>query len=549
MVKRSTSVRLPTAHVRKMLYSIGYILVPCVLVLVPSGTLAQEETSPGRSRFALERATLEEINAAFEAGTLTSERLLQLYLNRIQAYDEQGPRINAILNINPRALETARALDEERRSKGPRSVLHGIPIVVKDLFEIAGMPMTGGHPLLADFDPGRDAWIIRQLRDAGAIVLATVNLADAFGLHGVNQSTLGGVTLNPYGPDRYSTGGSSTGTGAAVAANFAPLGLGTDVGGSVVIPAAYNGVVGMLPSWGMVGRSGMIPGSPSLSRIGPFGRSVFDVAAMLSEIVGWDPMDATTLEAIGHFPRESYVHRLKDRPVGDFRFGVLRDLIAPDDSATEGYAIFERSIESLARAGATLVDPVSTGLNLLGMKRRESKTNDHEVWAAREAYFATWPSHAPFHSVAELVDRVGVENLKGAERLDIALPHESDDYLALRRRQQILQGALVGLMEDHDVDALVLPFRLAGPRELGSGLGTELTEALSSHAHLPSIVVPAGYTSVGAPIAVWFIGRPYSDLTLLQAAYRFEQVRPRWMAPPSVPPLPGELIPLATETH
>ncbi len=471
--------------------------------------------------------TLEDIIRNLESGEMTSVQLVQHYLDRISAYDERGPRIKALINLNSRALERAADLDEERQKEGARSRLHGIPIVVKDTIEVAGMPYTLGHPILADFDPGRDAQVIKRLRAAGAIILAKANLTDILGTLGDAESSLGGKCLNPYNPD-YAPGGSSGGSAAAVAAGFAPLALGADTGGSVLIPAADCGLVGMVATHGMVGRSGTLADSASLTRVGPMGRSSYDVAVLLSVMAGWDPSDDTTLDAIGRFQCKNFEECLEDRDIASFRFGVLRELFLSDAARAEGLHVVEKAIEALKVAGATLVDPVSSGVDLVEMVKREnSATNYFEYWPARNAYFATWPDHAPFHSVDHLLELLGTENVKGVGHLSLPFPDESDEYLAHRRTQETMRNALIRSIDTLELDALVFPFSLKGPRRWNdrSLIGMEET-ALAAHTRLPAIVVPAGYMSEDGPIALGFLGKPFSDLTLLQAAHLLERHYP-----------------------
>ena len=471
--------------------------------------------------------TLEDINRKLESGEITSVELVQQYLDRIAAYEDRGPKINALINLNPRALEIAAALDEERQKKGPRSRLHGIPIVVKDTIEVAGMPYTLGHPILADFDPGRDAHVIKRLRDAGAIMLAKANLTDILGTMGAAVSTLEGKNLNPYNPD-YNPGGSSGGSGAAVAASFAPLALGADTGGSVLIPAADCGIFGMVATHGLVSGSGGIADSASLTRIGPMGKSTYDVAVLLSVMAGWDPLDAKTLDAIGHFRGMNFEEHLEDRDIAGFRFGVLRELFQSDAERAEALPVVEKAIEALKEAGATLVDPVFSGVNLVEMvKRKNSATNYFEYWPARDAYFATLPDHAPFHSVDRLIELLGRENVKGVSNLSQPLPDESDEYLAHHRTQEMMRNALIRLIDTLELDALIFPFSLKGPWRWDNATqkGKEET-ALAAHTRLPAIVVPAGYISGDRPIALGFIGKPFSDLTLLQAAHLYERIYP-----------------------
>src|SRR5882724_1459538 len=239
--------------------------------------------------FDLSTATLADINAAMDAGALTSEKLVSLYLKRIEAYDKTGPKINSVITLNPRAMDEAKALDRERRTKGPRSPLHGVPVMIKDLIDVAGLPTSAGYKPFGAPVPPRDAFVVQKLHDAGAIVLAKVATVNWFG-KGFDETHPIGRTLNPYNVD-YTPGGSSNGVGASMAAWFGAAGVGTDTGGSVQIPSAYNSVVGMVATQGLVSRSGIVPRGPTQDRAGPMARSVYDVAALLSIISGWDAED------------------------------------------------------------------------------------------------------------------------------------------------------------------------------------------------------------------------------------------------------------------
>ncbi len=235
--------------------------------------------------------TIADINRAFDAGALTSERLVQLCLARIEAYDRQGPSLRAVLTLNPKAVETARALDAERKAKGARSPLHGIPVVLKDNYNTADLPTTGGSVLLEGSIPREDAFVVKKLRAAGAIVLAKLNMSEF--ASGPARSSLGGQTLNPHDLTR-TPSGSSGGTGVAIAAAYAPFGLGTDTGGSIRGPSTSNGIVGLKPTHGLLSRSGIIPLSLTFDTGGPMARSVADVAAALGVMTGVDPADAAT---------------------------------------------------------------------------------------------------------------------------------------------------------------------------------------------------------------------------------------------------------------
>ena len=252
--------------------------------------LALVSTGPGAFAQDIDvtTASIEEINRAFESGDLTSERLVQLYLDRIEAYDQAGPRLNAVITLNPNALTRARELDAERRSSGPRSLLHGIPIVLKDNIDTADMPTTAGSSVLKGSVPPDDAFVARRLREAGAIVLAKLNMSEF--ASGGAISSLGGPMRNPHALDR-SPAGSSGGTGIAISAAYAQFGLGTDTGGSVRMPSTANGIVGLKPTHGLVSRDGIIPLALSFDMAGPMARHVYDVAVALGVMSAVDPAD------------------------------------------------------------------------------------------------------------------------------------------------------------------------------------------------------------------------------------------------------------------
>ena len=293
--------------------------------------------------------TVADINRAFDAGALTSEKLVQLCLARIDAYDRKGPSLHAVIALNPKALDTARALDAERKSKGPRSPLHGIPVVLKDNYNTSDLPTTGGSVLLEGSIPPDDAFIVKQLRAAGAIVLAKVNLSEF--ASGPARSSLGGQSLNPHDLSR-TPSGSSGGTGVSIAAAYAPMGFGTDTGGSIRGPATSNGIVGLKPTHGLVSRTGIIPLALSFDTGGPMARSVADIAAVLGVVTGIDPADAATKKSEGKFERD-YTKYLKADALKGARIGIARDFLGVDQDVDW---VVDAAIDSMKKAGATLVD-------------------------------------------------------------------------------------------------------------------------------------------------------------------------------------------------
>ena len=294
-------------------------------------------------------ATIEDLNRAFDAGTLTSEQLVERYLARIAAYDDAGPALNAVIALNPNAVARARELDAERRSDGARSPLHGIPVVLKDNFDTADLPTTAGSVLLEGSLPPDDGFLVGKLREAGAIVLAKVNMSEF--ASGGAMSSLGGRTRNPHDLVR-SPGGSSGGTGAAIAAAFAQVGLGTDTGGSVRSPSTANGIAGLKPTLGLLSRDGIVPLALSFDTAGPMARHVYDVAAALGVMTGVDSADGATAESRGRFETD-YTQYLDPGVLAGARIGVARDFLGQDGDVDW---VVEASLDVMREAGATIVD-------------------------------------------------------------------------------------------------------------------------------------------------------------------------------------------------
>ncbi|NES82387.1 MAG: amidase [Moorea sp. SIO2B7] len=298
--------------------------------------------------FRLREATIADINRAFDNGALTSEKLVQLYLNRIRAYEEQGPKLNALISINPNALARARELDKERQQKGPRSPLHGIPIIVKDNYDTADLPTTAGSVLLQGSVPAEDAFTVQKLREAGAIILAKANMSEFAESYGwLGYSSLGGLTLNPYNLTR-NPSGSSGGSGTVVASNLAMLATGTDTSGSIRGPAAVAGIVGIKPTQGLVSRDGIVPLTLSFDSAGPMARTVRDGAIALGIMAGVDPNDHRTLESQGKSYRD-YTQFLDKNALKGARIGVAIDFKGGNQEVD---SLTEAAIAKLRELGA-----------------------------------------------------------------------------------------------------------------------------------------------------------------------------------------------------
>ena len=311
-------------------------------------------------KFELVEATIEDVHAEYKAGRLTARALVRAYLDRIEAYDKNGPKINSVITINPKALEEADALDAAYKRSGPVGPLHGIPVVLKDQMDVAGLPTTLGSVVFKDVVPTRDAFVTDKLKKAGAIVLAKVTLGEMGG--GDAYGSLFGVTRNPYDPER-TVGGSSGGTGAAVAANFATIGVGQEGFASIRRPSTWNSIVGMRPTPGLVSRGGVWAGWPSRrGSLGPMTRTVTDMAKLLDVMVGYDPDDPVTALGVGHAPK-TYTASLDRNGLKGARIGILREPMGyttePDSEDFKTVTtVFDKAVAELKAAGAVVVDPI-----------------------------------------------------------------------------------------------------------------------------------------------------------------------------------------------
>ncbi len=518
-----------------------------VLALLTIGSLSAAASA---QTLTLSSATIEDLNAAFDAGTLTSERLVELYLARIEAYNQQGPALNAILWLNDAALATARALDAERTASGPRSPLHGIPVVLKDNIDTFDMPTTAGSLLLVGSIPPDDAFIVKKLRDAGAIILAKLNMSEF--ASGVTMSSVGGFIRNPHDPAR-SPAGSSGGTGAGIAAAFAQLGVGTDTGGSVRGPTTANGIAGLKPTHGLLSRDGIVPLALSFDMAGPMARHVYDVAVMLGAMTGVDPADAATLKSEGRFETD-YTQFLDEGALRAARIGVGRDFLGSD---AEVDWIIEASLQTMRDAGATVVD-VRFPQWLLDVKGDWYTTiRWREFRAQIPEYLATIGPEYP-KTLAEMVERSlditsttpdgGTPNptrwslLMQEERSGTLDDHE---YVAMRDHGMPMMRSIVeGLMDAHDLDAIIYPTSPTRPSLVdggGRGGGSSATN-IANLTGFPDLIVPAGFTSNRLPVGISFLGRPFSEPRLFGLGYAFEVATKVRRDPVATPPLRGEEI-------
>ena len=544
--------------------------------------------------FQVEEATIADIHQAMEEGRLTAEELVQSYLDRIEAYDRQGPYLNSIITVSEHALGRARELDAALAESGFTGPLHGIPVIVKDNYDTYDLPTTNGTLAFRGAIPPDDAFQVRRLREAGAIILAKSNLAEfassgAFTL----SSVLPGFSRNPYDPTRV-TAGSSGGTGAAVAANFGSVGLGSDTGSSIRGPSSHQALVGFRTTMGLTSRDGIAPLSAARDVGGPMTRTVADAVAVLEVIVGQDPADPVTFESEGRVP-ENYSQFLDADALQGARIGVLRQLFeeardyddprslgsgvlapgeempAEDPEAGEDQAsgaregqdqdeeqqdaeqeedepstihpevlrVMEQALEDMRAAGAVIVD--SLEIPDLDDIRGDFPSISRLKYDF-ERYLATRPE-LKFRTLDEVVEsgdyhpflRASMERNREVDYV----PEEHEDYPLYLETQKRLQDAVLAVMDEHEVDVLVYPTynypaRLIGDENTTYGANSSI---LSPPTGFPAFNVPMGYSFGTLPAGLQLLGRPFDEPTLIRISYAYEQATQHRRPPPFTPPL------------
>src|SRR5438128_7953786 len=505
---------------------------------------------PGNSKsqtrpFHLPEATIEDVHDAYKSGRLTSHQLVQLYLNRIEAYDKKGPSINAIITLNPKALEDADRLDAAYKASGPVGPLHGIPVILKDQFDAKGMPTTLGSVLFKNYYPDRDSFVAEKLRKAGAIILGKTTLGELGG--GDTFGSLVGSTRNPYGLDR-TVGGSSCGAGAGLAANFATIAVGEEGFASIRRLSPWNSVVGMRPTAGLVSRGGMFDGWPEVTgSLGPMARTVTDLARLLDVMAGYDTEDPLTARGVGHIP-DTYTKFLDRNGLQGARIGILRE---PMGSGSEPQsqdfakitAVFDKAVRELKAAGANVVDPITIPkLNQLLATRTISPTEVQDAFKV----FVGRSAKAPFKSIDELLRAPGFA--KVVPYAQDRLRRTSDDtrYYRFLRAQDELMTNFMKVLADNKLDAIVYKSVEHQPTLIKAGVNPPFVNT-KGVPHLntflvfvPAIAVPAGFTADNLPAGITFMGRPYEEGTMLKLAYGYEQATHHRKPPQSTPALPGE---------
>lgn len=474
--------------------------------------------------------TVAEVHAAMRAGTLTSRALVEAYLARIEAYDDT---LNAILLVNPNALVEADRLDSLYRASGQLLPLHGIPILVKDNYDTFDLPTTAGSAALAGLVPPDDAFQVRKLREAGAIVLAKTNMAEwAFSPY-LTESSMGGVTRNPYDLSRVPAG-SSGGTAAGIAANLGLIGLGTDTGNSIRGPSGHNALVGIRSTMGLTSRDGIVPLYLRNDIGGPMARTVEDAARVLDVIAGYDPADPVTARSEGRKPA-SYLDFLDPTGLDSARIGVFRWYLRPDSTHPEVLSLTERALADMEALGAVIVDPFEVP-DLPLTEDIWCEVFAHDV----AAYFATRGPDFPYRTLRDVyaTGRYApyIEgSLKfAAEWTEPPCPDVYTHEPNIRFRETLLAA-----MDAAGVDAVVYPTWSWPARKIGDldSPSGDNSQYLSPQSGLPAIQVPTGFTTEGLPVGMTFIGRAFSEADLIRFAYAYEQATHRRVPPEGFGPI------------
>jgi amidase len=542
--------------------SLGLGLVP-----LPAAQSSPAPRAPAAA-FAVDETTIAAIRRALEGRTLTCAQLTALYLDRIRAYEDGGPRLNSITTVNPRALDIAAELDARREREGMKDPLHCIPVLLKDNIDTADMPTSNGSVILKNSVPPDDASIVRALKQAGALILGKAAMGE---FAGGSYNTIDGQTLNPFNFSRQ-TGGSSSGSAAAVSANLAVLAVGTDTSTSVRGPSAFTGVVGLRPTTGLVSRDGIAPKNLNFDTAGPIARTVTDVAILLNALAGRDPADQLSVEVFSKHPDAvqatgryaDFTKYLRKDALEGARLGVVLDFFGGDPEID---ALARAALERMQALGAELVDvkldPKFLDFHVVNGGRNIRRISDYRFRKDWEEYLATLGPSVP-KTVADFVKIYETEVARSplpveASVLDLlkrGIAHDIEEPAYRNLVENVLPTATklkLAIYEKYKVDALVFPYQpaFAAPIENpvrkiedpsfvpARGLPQPSIFAGYSSVGFPGIVVPMGFGSQGLPMAISFMGRPYEEGRILGYAYAYEQATMMRRPSPLLPPLSG----------
>jgi amidase len=523
------------------------------LTMAQTGPPFLSQNSVGIASFSVVEASVAGLEAAYISGQITARAITQAHLDRIAAYDKRGPLINSLITVNPRALEEADRLDALLRTTGRVSgPLHGIPVIVKDNIDVAGLPMTSGFQGWKNYYPSEDAPLVKKIRAAGGIILAKSSLSEFARGGGDNiNSVVPGFARNPYNT-AFATGGSSGGTAAALAASFGVVGIGTDTGGSVRMPSAHNALVGLRPTVGLVSRTGMVPLNSVRDTAGPMARSVSDMAILLDVIVGPDPEDVATARAEGH-RLPTYSAALKNDALKGARLGVLRQVFKPAVTDPLIVAHFEMTLAELRAAGAEFVDPfVVPELDAIPRPPQTPARfkDDLTKWITKHP-------GVPFASVKAIAEsklvhplhQTGLDEAAAAKSVD-----QDPETIEGLKNEQLYRDAFTMAMDAGKIDAVIFPTwaqlpaingdrntqlvvepkpgRDAGPTALGSSL-----TFVASSLQWPALSVPSGYLGENLPQGLQILGRAWDEAKIIRYAFAYEQATHHRRPPASTPTL------------
>ena len=525
------SVDVARGRVAAVLFSGALLLAGC----------AAEAPAPDNQAggFDVVEASIADIHEAMRDGRVTARQLVEAYVSRIEAYDKRGAALNAIIEVNPDALARADELDAAFVESGLTGPLHGIPMIVKDNYDFAGMPTSAGSASLAESMPPDDSFQVRRIREAGAIVLAKSNMAEfAFSPNETIGSRIPGFTRNPYATNRVPAG-SSGGTAAAVAASFGTVGLGTDTGNSIRGPSSHNALVGIRSTMGLTSRDGIVPLNFANDIGGPIARSVADAVAVFDVLAGADTADPVTAEADERRAAD-YNEFLDPGALRGARLGVLRQIVDRESGDPRMRAVFDEAMEDLRAAGAEIVDPVQ-----IPMLDDRPRFGCGRFRYDLNAYLATLGPDAPMKTLADIVesgdfDRTIANRLRGG--LDGSLEDPDVRCADQNANKQRFAEHVRGIMEDNNLDAMVYPTWANVPRLIGDlrSPGGDNSQVMSPQTGFPAITVPMGWIEEGGeqlPAGLQILGDAWSEPRLIALAYAYEQATTHRRQPATTPAL------------
>ena len=511
------------------------LIIKCKTILFVCLTLISVYSHA--ENFTVVEKNVAEIQQALDAGKTTSVQLVKQYLKRIEVYDQQNTTLNALITVNTQALKQAAALDVERTNKGSRGPLHGIPIVLKDNFNTFDLTTSGGSVALAGFIPTTDAFQVDKLRRAGAIIIAKANMDD-FAAGSSGYSSLGGQTKNPYSLDT-SPGGSSAGTGVAVAANFATAGMGTNTCGSIGVPSSYNNVVGFRPTKGLSSMTGVIPLSPLYDVAGPIGKSAYDIATIMDIVIGYDPKDPATalVETRAH---PGFIKQLGRVDLSTLRLGKLVNYF-DENPNSDVNKVIDKALDKISQEGVTIIN-IDTPLIDNAIKEVAKFKIQYKAGMAQYLQLNPNLSMDLLNEIARLGMYPEYLDQHSPYSEFIEYEHDKSQSIVMKKWMALLNQVVEQVMINDDLDALIFPMAKHAPNKLNAPhLGFNC--ALSAMSGMPSLTLPAGFTREGLPVDITLLGKTLEDENVVAIGYEIEKKLKSRKLPRSTPKLVDGQIP------